>query len=437
MTVRRAFWILIALCSLALAGCNSGGQGVGATPIQTRIRVVNLVPNAGAMMLTLDNTPVVTGLAFQQLSGYLNVDSGTHEFKVSVDGGVTNIIDVSNTITDRTDNTFIVNGPVEAAQSLLLLDTQLLLPDAGTFQIRMINLAPGAPLVDVYLTAPGVDLAATGPTVSGVTYGSTGAFIPVNTASYELRVTPTGLKQVIFDTGAVSFGDRTFSEAIIYGRGSTRLVDVAVLNIDPQGTGQAYQNLLAEFKLLNASSVGSPLNVFVDGNPALANVPFAGVSSYQITSAGAHDITVEATATPGANVLSIPTTLASASDTSIVVSGPAGALQALVLSDNNLPAAAGHARIRFINASPDLAAFDVYVDFVRQFANVASNSASPYTEIQADATGTTTHEFDFNLAGTTSPVLRLPGVVVTSGRTYSVYVVGPGTALQGVVVADN
>ena len=166
-------------------------------------------------------------------------------------------------------------------------------------------------------------------------------------------------------------------------------------------------------------------------------MPFAGVSNYQITTAGSHNIAVQAATTPGADLLTVATTLAPASDTSIAVSGPAGALQALVLTDNNLPAAAGHARIRFVNASPDFPALDVYINFVRQFTSIASNSASPYTEIAADATGTTIYEFDFNLAGTTNRVVAVPGVVITSAKTYSVYVVGTGAAVQGVVVADD
>ena len=436
MTARRAFCVLLALCWLMLAGCDSG-NGVGATPGQTRLRVLNLIPNATFMTLTLDNdAPVVTGLGFQQTTGYIQVTGGTREFKVSVDGDTANIIDVSATIIIGSDNTFVVSGPVEAANGKLLLDTQLFVPNGGTFDIRVLNVASGSVAVDLYLTPPGTDLTATAPAVIGVAQGSLSAFAAVTTGNYELRVTPTGTKQVIYDTGVISFGDKTLSEAVIYGTGSSTLVQVAVLNIDSEGTGQAYLSLLAEFKLLNASSVG-PVNVLVDGNLVLSNVPFAGVSNYQITAAGPHNIAVQASATPGADLLTVATNLASASDTTIAVSGPAGALQALVLTDDNLPAGFGHARIRFVNASPDFPALDVYINFVRQFAGIASNSASPYTEIVADFTGTTIYEFDFNLAGTTNRVVALPGVVITSPKTYSVYAVGSGTAAQGVVVADN
>jgi hypothetical protein len=213
-------------------------------------------------------------------------------------------------------------------------------------------------------------------------------------------------------------------------------VNTALLNIDSVGTGQVIDNTLAEFKVLNGSAVGAPLNIFVDGAIALANVPFGGVSGYEKVTTGSRTITVESTNTPGATLLTVVADLAPATDTSIAVSGPAGALRSLVLSDNNLPSAVNRARVRFVNASPDLAAIDVYVNFVKQFSGVATNTASAYSELLADATGTT-YEFDFNLAGTVTPVLKLPGVTVTSGKTYTIYVVGPGAAPQGVVSNDD
>jgi len=438
MIARRAFCALLCLIALALAGCDSG-NGVGAAAGPTQMRVVNLIPNAPTIIVTLDSTQLVSGLAFQGLTNYLGIgDSGTREIKVSVDGGATNIIDTAFTFAPGVDYTFIAYGPVEAVHSAVLLDTTILFPDGGTFDIRATNVATGSTGVDVYLTPPGVDLAQTAPVISGVTFGSTSGFVVATTPtdSYELRITAANTKDVIYDALGVPFTDKQLAQVILYSTGSSQLVDAAVLNIDTQGTGQVFPSLLSEFKLLNATSLSSPINVFVDGVLTLANVPSAGVSSYQKVSAGSHKITVQATATPGADLISIFANLASASDSSIVVSGAAGSLQGLVLSDNNLPAALGRARLRFINASPAIPAMDVYVNFVKQFSAVVSNSSSPYTELSADATVGTTYQFDFNLAGTTNRVLQVPGTIV-AGKTYSVYVVGSAGALQGVVVADD
>ena len=438
MNARRAFCVLLLCLGTILLGSCDTGQGVGAAAGSTRLRVINLIPDAATMQLTIGGTPLVSGLPYQGLTQYQDVDNGTLEFKVSVDGGATTLIDINNTLLPGLDYTYIVYGPVEAVHSTLVLDTTTLFPDGGTFDLRVINVATNVTAVDIYLTAPGVDLSATAPTVRNAQLGAPiNAFTVVNTATYELRITRTGTKDVIFDTPIVNFPDKGIAEMIVYGTFSAQLVDAAVLNIDSQGTGQVYQNNLAEFKFVNASSVGAPLNVFVDGILTLANVSYAGVSSYQKTTAGTHSVSVQSSATPGAILLSLVTNFASASDSSIVVSGAAGSLQGLVLADNNMAAGFNRSRIRFVNASPDLAAMDVYANFAKLFTGVTSISSTPYTELVADPLGNTSYEFDFNLAGTTNRVLQIPSTPIISGKTYSVYVVGPTSALQGVVVADD
>src|SRR5438876_412832 len=94
MNLRRAVYVLLCLGAAILEGCNSG-NGVGAIPILTRVRVVNLIPNAPGIVLTLDSdAPLVSGLGFEQLTQYLEINPGTREFKVSADGGATTLIDM-------------------------------------------------------------------------------------------------------------------------------------------------------------------------------------------------------------------------------------------------------------------------------------------------------------------------------------------------------
>jgi hypothetical protein len=326
---------------------------------------------------------------------------------------------------------------VEAANSQFTLDLKQPVPNGGTFSFRAIDVATGVGPIDIYLTPPGADISVTAPVIASANIGGVTVFVSVPVGEYQIRMTPNGTKEVIYDSGSTtSFGDKTFVEAVAFAKGGSKLVNAAILNNDDSGTGQVVDNRLAEFKLVNASSVGPPLNVFVDGVLTLANVPFAGVSNYVKTDAGTRTISIESAATPGASLLTLTPDLDSATDTSVVVSGSAGALRGLVLTDNNLPSPAGRARIRFVNASPDLAAMDVYVNFAKQFSGVASNSSSLYTELIAEVTGTT-FEFDFNVAGTTTPVLMMPNATVAAGKTYTVYVVGPAASLQGVLVGDN
>ena len=433
MNSRRAVTLVLFLLSVTLVGCGSKGSGSS----NARIRVLNAIPDATAISLTLDtNAPIVSGLAFQQVTQYIGVGGGSHEFKVSVNGGASNVIDTTLNLAG-VDYTYVVYGPVSAAVGGLFPDTGFSAPSSGNFSVRFINAAAGIGPVDLYLTAAGTDLNTTSATVSNVGVGSSSAFTTVPTGTYEVRATAANTKDVVFDTGTVAFGNQTFTDIVALTKGSSKLVQVAVLNIDSNGTGQVKDNLLAEFKVINASSVASPLNVAVDGNLTLSNVPYTGVSNYTTVSAGPRTFTVQATATPGANLLTLVNALAPATDTSLVLSGPAGALLPLVLQDNNLPPAAGRARIRFVNTSADFASLDVYVNFSKQVSSLVTNSASSYIEVTADATIGTSYEFDFNTAGTVTPVLKLPGVSIIAGHTYTVYVVGSAAAPLGVVAKDD
>ena len=432
MNSRRAVMFVLFLVSIVLAGCGSKGSGGG----NARIRVLNGIPDANSISLTLDTTQVVSGLAFEQTTQYTGVDSGSREFKVSANGGASNVIDTTINLSGS-DYTYVVYGPVSAAVGSLFVDSGFSKPNSGNFAVRFINAAAGVGNIDLYLTAPGVDINSTSATVPNVGYGAGSAFTSVPTGTYEIRVTAANTKQVIFDTGAQAFSEQQFYNIVALTKGSAQLVDVAVLNIDDNGTGSVKQNLLAEFKVVNATSVASPLNVAVDGALTLSNVPFTGVSNYTITTAGSHTFTVQSTATPGANILTLVDTLNPATDQSLVLTGAAGGLSALVLNDNNLPPAVGHARLRFVNASSEFPSLDVFVNFAKQVSNLTINSASGYIDVTADTTTGTAFEFDFNTAGTVTPVLKVPNVTIIGGHTYTVYVMGPAASPVAVTTKDD
>lgn len=432
MNSRFAQTILLCLLSFTLVSCGSHSNG------NANLRIANFIPDAPSISVQLGtNPPVITGMLFQQLTQYISVPSGSQDFMVSANNGAS--FAINETLSMGSGNySYIVYGPVVSSTGLLVNENNLPTPNSGTFNFRVINVAAGIGPVDVYLTPAGTDINSTSPTVSNVALGNISFFIDVNAGSYELRATATGTKQVIYDTGSVqNFTNGSSYQAVVFTKGSARLVSVAMLNLDNNGTGQVTDNTLAEFKVINASAVGSALNVAVDGTIALSNIPFMGASNYVTTPAGSTTFTVQATATPGANLLTLVSTLASSTDTSLVLSGPAGGLIPLVLSDNNLPPPSLNARVRFVNVSPGLGPVDVYINFGLQISGLASNSGSGYINETADATVGTAYEFDFNIANTTTPVLKLPGVTIIANHTYTIYVVGASSAPQGVVVQDD
>jgi hypothetical protein len=436
MRVYRILLAAIAFATLGLSGCNSGNGVTDPASQFSSLRVANFIPDAsGPINITVNSNAFTSGLGFQSSTTYQQISSGATTVQATIAGTANPILGTTTSLLGITDYTYAMFGTSEAPLSVLLNDT-VIDPGANNFNLRVTNAATGSIAVDVYVTPPGADLNVASPNFINVAVTTSSTFGTITSGNVEIRVTPTGNKTVIFDTNPISIAERTSANLIIYTRASSALVNAALLNIDTNGTNIALTNLLSEFKIINGSLVPSPLNVSVNGSLLLSNVPFAGASSYLITSAGSPTLSVEATATPGASLLSFTPLLAPGADQSIVLTGTAGALRPLELSDNNLPPALSRARVRFVNVSVDVSSMDVFVNFSRQIAGLAQNAAIT-TEFDADAIAGTAYEFDFNIAGTNQTLLKLPNVLLTGGKTYSVYVVGTGATLKGVVTEDK
>ena len=225
---------------------------------------------------------------------------------MGVTGATTTLINTTYTISAGAKYTYIVFGPLTGVGAMLGNDA-FNDPGNGFFSLRVANAAPGAGAVDIYLTAPGADITSSAPTVvdalwSAATYL---AAIAIG-ASFEIRVTATGTKDILFDSTPKTFAEHSATDLVLFGKGSGKLVNAALLNHDSTGTGAIVDNLLAQYKVINASLVPSALNVFLDGTLQLSNIPYRGVSNYQRPSAGAHSFKIEATSTPGASELERP-----------------------------------------------------------------------------------------------------------------------------------
>ncbi len=417
------------LIASIVAGCGSKGSGSSSA----NVRFLNVLVDGGPINVTVgsDNTSVVSGLPFEGITGYLQTDSSSQEFKVSVSGGTSTIIDQTLNLSGDQYYTYVVYGTASAPLATMLPD-EVTQPNSGIFYLRVTNAAFGTAALDVYVTAPGASLASSVPNISNVQVSGTSGFASLSPGTLQVRLTLANSKQVIYDSGPLTFNNQASYELVAYTRGSSTLVNGALLTVDTSGSGSIVNSKVAQFKLIHAAPGTGAVNVFVDGNVALANIPYQGASSYGAVASGTHTVNVEAAATPGATIASAQPPFNGATDTSIVVTGTVGATSAVVLNDNNLPGSAGRARVRFVNVAPGLGAVDVYVNFAPKATALATNAASAYTEYVED-----TYAVNFDLAGTTNVVLSLPAVSLTAGRTYTIYLVGTPDALAGVITADD
>ena len=423
--------LALILVPVLLVACNSGGT-FGRAP--AHIRVFNALVDGGPVTLTVYTEAVVTNVPFEGISGYQNVDAGNREVKITVAGSTSTLYDQTTLIVDASSYTYVVHGTTAAPVVQVLTDAvvQDQLPDAGMFRLRAINAAAGTAGLDVYVTQPGASLANLSPNFSNVAYGTTSTFATFAVAGLQVRFTLPNSKQVIYDAGTITFRDRTVYEVVGYTRGSSTLVNGALLLVDTAGSGSIVNSLLAQLKLVHAAPGTDAINASVDGSVAFANVPYQGASGYEGQLSGTHTVTVETITSPGAVIASARPPFVPATDTTIVVAGLPGAQQAVVLSDMNLPGTTGSARVRFVNVAADTGAVDVLVNFARAVSALGTNAASAYIEA-VDGTYTIT----FDVAGTTNMITSVPSVELIAGRTYTMHLVGTAGQYGTILTRDD
>jgi hypothetical protein len=227
--------LALILLPVVLAGCNvkSGGFIISKP---AHVRFFNALVDGGSINVTIGDNAVLSGLPFEGLTSYEDIDSGNREVKISVAGGTSTIVDSTILFTDDASSTYLIYGTSAAPVAQQISDTTT---DAGggQFLMRVTNAAYGSEGFDVYVTPPGTALDNTSPNVSNVPYAITTAFGLFAAGSYQLRMTLPNSKQVIYDAGTLTFNERASYFLVVYTKGSSTLVNAALLNIDTAGDG--------------------------------------------------------------------------------------------------------------------------------------------------------------------------------------------------------
>ena len=190
------FFLIAALVVLFATGC-------GDDKTQARVRIVHDSPDAPNVDVVVNGSTVATNVAYKAASPYLALPAKGTEIKVRPTGTTTDVIDANITLAKKTDYTVLATNLVASIEPLVLTDDNTA-PASGKVKVRLVHGAPSAPPVDIYVTAPGADITAVTPTLTNVPFKTASAYLSVDAGSYEIRVTPTGTKTVVIDSGTVT-----------------------------------------------------------------------------------------------------------------------------------------------------------------------------------------------------------------------------------------
>ncbi|GIW08830.1 MAG: cell wall anchor [Dehalococcoidia bacterium] len=183
------------------------------------------------------------------------------------------------------------------------------------------------------------------------------------------------------------------------------------------------QSGTANVRAWHASPDAPAVDVYVDGQRAIANLAFGHVSPYAAVPAGERRIQVfaaganpaSATAVIDARVSPMP-----GRNYSVIATGPVAEIAPIVVEDAISPPGQGKTKVRVLHLSPDAPPVDIAVTggpvLVR---NLAFRDVTPYLELDAG-----TYNLEVRVAGTNQVALALPNTRLQAGDVLSVAAIG-------------
>jgi hypothetical protein len=152
--------------------------------------------------------------------------------------------------------------------------------------------------------------------------------------------------------------------------------------VTPPGTAQV--------RVVNAAADAPNVDLFVDGKRIAGDLTFREFSPYMIVASG--DQPVEArVANTNTRLFAGNHIFANGAEYTLVISGPAAAIEPWLLADDNTAPANGAIRVRLVHAAPSAQNLDLFVTdpvadlaaSVPRLANAPFQSVSSYVELPA------------------------------------------------------
>lgn len=178
----------------------------------------------------------------------------------------------------------------------------------------------------------------------------------------------------------------------------------------------------AKVRVVHASPDAPAVDVYVNGNKALTNVPFFTASDYLDLPAGTYQVQVTPTGQPAsAAVIDASATIEAGKAYTIAATGLVAAIKPTIIVDDLTAPAAGQAHVRVYHFSPDAPSVDVQLaNGTKLIEGLAFPAASSYLPVPAGS-----YDIQVVPAGGSDVVIDLAGTALEAGKIYSVFATGP------------
>ena len=173
-----AMWAGVAM----LAACGSSSSNGPAS-----LRMVNASSGYPSLDLLIDAVAANTAVTLGSVGSYANAASSGVSTVVTNTGSTAALSTASRTLTKDVHYTLVAYGSSGALKTALIQEN-VAAPAANVTSLQMLNLAPDAGAVDVYLTGNTDSLDNASANASGLASGSTLTYTPVTSGTYRRSV---------------------------------------------------------------------------------------------------------------------------------------------------------------------------------------------------------------------------------------------------------
>ena len=402
-----------------LAAC--GGQVEEDVDDVARVRLLNATTAYASLDLLVGDTRRNTGIASGAVGGYASLKPGSYTTAVTSAGSASTLASTSRTLAEGKAYTVVAYGTLGDVATALL-EENASAAAGGQAKLMVLNAAPDAGSVDVYLTGAADSLDAASPVANGVAGGSAVGYATLSAGTYRLRVTAAGDKsQLRFDATGLVLSSTQVATLVVTPTAGSVLTQALLLT--QQGSVSALGNTLARVRLVASVAENGKVTASLGGSALMTAGTSPTVGAYTTVTAGTPAFSLSVNGQP---VSTQNVTLAAGTDTTLLVWGPAATPQMAVLADDNrLPASSStQARLRLVQAANGLAGgLTMTVDAVAIANDVLAGSASGY----ANVAGSTTQRVIVSSPLVVTP-LYSSDVTFTARGVYTLFVIGDKTA---------
>jgi len=391
------------------------------------LRVAHLSPDAPNVDVYVDGDAVLEDVPFRVVSDYLELPAGTYDIEITAAGDSETVVFNEELEIPAGEFTAAALGELEGESQEFGVEVyEDDVSDPGEdARIRLVHASPDAPNVDVTVDGE--------PLFEDVAFGAAGA-VEVPADDYELEIRPATEEN---DGDVVATFDVSPEVGTVYSAFAVGYLDpdaapahepfdlelVVDASYDVEAEGEA------DLRVAHLSPDAPNVDVYVDGDAVLEDVPFRAVSEYLELPAGTYDIEITAAGDPDTVVFDEAVELSEGAVTAAALGELSEENQpfGVELYEDDLSDPGEDARIRLVHASPDAPNVDVTVDGEPLFEDVPFGAAGA-VEVPAD-------DYELEVRPATEygdgDVVATFDVSPSAGTVYSAFAVGyldPDTA---------